>query len=58
MGPAGFKGSNETMKYWEPLTDDDERAHGVQPKDGKRPYRIEFVGVVCDAHLAAVRGLR
>ncbi|KAG0599065.1 hypothetical protein M758_12G124900 [Ceratodon purpureus] len=58
MGPAGFKGSNETMKYWEPLTHDDERAHGVQPKDGKRPYRIEFVGVVCDAHLAAVRGLR
>jgi hypothetical protein len=24
----------------------------------RKPYRIEFVGVTCDAHLAVVRGMR
>lgn len=60
MGPGYTKNADGTAieKYWEPLADDDERAVAVKPKDGQRPYRIEFVGVVCDAHLAVVRGMR
>ncbi|XP_021733739.1 uncharacterized protein LOC110700501 isoform X1 [Chenopodium quinoa] len=41
--------------YWEQVEDDD--AHSKQVK-GRKPYRIELVGVVCDAYLAVVRGIR
>jgi len=60
MGPGYKKNADGTAieKYWEPLTEEDERADAVKPKDGQRPYRVEFVGVVCDAHLAVVRGMR
>lgn len=41
--------------YWE-------RIQGQEPEqvEGKKrkPYRIELVGVVCDAYLAVVRGIR
>ena len=39
--------------YWEMVEEDEERG-------AKRikPYRIELVGVVCDAYLAVVRGIR
>ncbi|XP_074315778.1 calmodulin calcium-dependent NAD kinase-like [Silene latifolia] len=36
--------------YWERVRDE-------QEKD-RKPYRIELVGVVCDAYLAVVRGIR
>ena len=37
--------------YWEKLPDDDSTKQ-------RKPYRIELVGVVCDAYLAVVRGIR
>ncbi|RDY11545.1 hypothetical protein CR513_03775, partial [Mucuna pruriens] len=44
-----------TENYWE-------RIQGEEPENvgGKKrkPYRIELVGVVCDAYLAVVRGIR
>nr|GMD79374.1 hypothetical protein DY000_00000664 [Ipomoea batatas] len=39
-------------RYWEQVEDG-----GESPKV-KRPYRVELVGVVCDAYLAVVRGIR
>ncbi|KAG8062788.1 hypothetical protein GUJ93_ZPchr0003g16619 [Zizania palustris] len=55
MGP-GYKVDPETgavtEEYWEP---DD--AAAPAPMD-RRPYRIEVVGVVCDAYLAVARGIR
>lgn len=53
---VGYKveNGNVTENYWEPVSEEEE--------DGKmqnrKPYRIELVGVVCDAHLAVVRGIR
>ncbi|TVT98862.1 hypothetical protein EJB05_55800, partial [Eragrostis curvula] len=41
-----------TENYWEP---DDTRP--PSPKE-RKPYRIEVVGVVCDAYLAVARGIR
>ncbi|KAJ9188029.1 hypothetical protein P3X46_003429 [Hevea brasiliensis] len=55
---AGYKvGSDGTIteNYWE-QTEEEE-----QPLDGckrRKSYRIELVGVVCDAYLAVVRGIR
>ncbi|KAG0612607.1 hypothetical protein M758_6G041400 [Ceratodon purpureus] len=58
MGPGYKKNADgtEIEKYWE--LDDSDCAVEAKSEDGKRPYRIEFVGVVCDAHLAVVRGMR
>lgn len=39
--------------YWEQIEEEEEEG---KPK--RRPYRIELVGVVCDAYLAVVRGIR
>lgn len=55
---AGYRvnqDGSETENYWE-RTEDKE----LEKVDGKKrkPYRIELVGVVCDAYLAVVRGLR
>ncbi|TVT98867.1 hypothetical protein EJB05_55805, partial [Eragrostis curvula] len=41
-----------TENYWEP---DDTL---LPPPETRRPYRIEVVGVVCDAYLAVARGIR
>ncbi|WVZ59863.1 hypothetical protein U9M48_009955 [Paspalum notatum var. saurae] len=41
-----------TETYWEP-DDDAAAAAGT-----RKPYRIEVVGVVCDAYLAVARGIR
>ncbi|WOL08004.1 hypothetical protein Cni_G16755 [Canna indica] len=41
-----------TENYWEPVEDEDNNC------SGRKPYRIELVGVVCDAYLAVVRGIR
>ncbi|KAL2535736.1 P-loop containing nucleoside triphosphate hydrolase superfamily protein [Forsythia ovata] len=43
-----------TEKYWEQI--DEEQEHDGTKK--RRPYRIELVGVVCDAYLAVIRGIR
>ncbi|KAA8543331.1 hypothetical protein F0562_021174 [Nyssa sinensis] len=43
-----------TENYWEQIEEEPEQ-------DGtkrRRPYRIELVGVVCDAYLAVIRGIR
>ncbi|KAG8370765.1 hypothetical protein BUALT_Bualt13G0017500 [Buddleja alternifolia] len=43
-----------TENYWEQIDEE-------QQQDGnkkRRPYRIELVGVVCDAYLAVIRGIR
>lgn len=61
MGPGYKKNDDgtEVENYWEPLAEDSECAIVNKSNDGgKRPYRIEFVGVACDAHLAVVRGMR
>ncbi|GAV69609.1 Zeta_toxin domain-containing protein [Cephalotus follicularis] len=46
--------------YWEQVDDDQEdqklNEHGQVVS--RKPYRIELVGVVCDAYLAVVRGIR
>uniref|UniRef100_A0A0D9V6D3 Zeta toxin domain-containing protein n=1 Tax=Leersia perrieri TaxID=77586 RepID=A0A0D9V6D3_9ORYZ len=44
-----------TEQYWEPVDDDDGAA--AEPSN-RRPYRIELVGIICDAYLAVVRGIR
>uniref|UniRef100_A0A7N0T3V6 Zeta toxin domain-containing protein n=1 Tax=Kalanchoe fedtschenkoi TaxID=63787 RepID=A0A7N0T3V6_KALFE len=43
-----------TENYWEQVDEE------VQEVDGKKrkPYRIELVGVVCDAYMAVIRGIR
>ncbi|XP_024023740.1 uncharacterized protein LOC21389209 [Morus notabilis] len=55
---AGYKVDEDgTVKenYWERIEDEEPEKVG-----GKRrkPYRIELVGVVCDAYLAVIRGIR
>jgi hypothetical protein len=41
--------------YWERIKDEEpEQVEGKK----RKPYRIELVGVVCDAYLAVVRGIR
>jgi len=55
----GYKVSNDgtiTEEYWEPV---EESSSAEENKvTGRKPYRIELVGVVCDAYLAVVRGIR
>ncbi|PON95040.1 Zeta toxin domain containing protein [Trema orientale] len=41
--------------YWERI--EDEEPEKVEGKK-RKPYRIELVGVVCDAYLAVIRGIR
>ncbi|XP_042409419.1 calmodulin calcium-dependent NAD kinase-like isoform X1 [Zingiber officinale] len=52
---VGYKVAEDgtiTENYWEPVEDDEENC------TARKPYRIELVGVVCDAYLAVVRGIR
>lgn len=56
MGP-GYKIEDDgsaTENYWEQI-DEEQETDGIRKR---RPYRIELVGVVCDAYLAVVRGIR
>ncbi|KAI0518653.1 hypothetical protein KFK09_006089 [Dendrobium nobile] len=58
MGPGYHVAEDGTTieNYWEPVEEDDDN---VVEEDGfRRPYRIELVGVICDAYLAVVRGIR
>ncbi|GFY84983.1 P-loop containing nucleoside triphosphate hydrolases superfamily protein [Actinidia rufa] len=52
----GYKEADDgtiTENYWEMVEEDEERG-----AERIKPYRIELVGVVCDAYLAVVRGIR
>lgn len=58
---VGYKvADNGTImeNYWEPVDDDDEEDGSNNSNTTRKPYRIELVGVVCDAYLAVVRGIR
>ncbi|OIW21316.1 hypothetical protein TanjilG_32129 [Lupinus angustifolius] len=56
---VGYKVAEDgtiTENYWEQVNEAEEEP---QPeKNGRKPYRIELVGVVCDGYLAVVRGIR
>ncbi|CAK9197391.1 unnamed protein product, partial [Sphagnum troendelagicum] len=66
MGPGYHEGKDGTVveRYWEPVPDGADTClipnGDVSAKQigERRPYRIEFVGVTCDVHLAVVRGMR
>lgn len=60
---VGYKVAEDgtiTENYWEQVNEEEE----VVPKENgfeahkRKPYRVELVGVVCDAYLAVVRGIR
>lgn len=44
-----------TENYWEQVKEGEEEE---QPKETRKPYRIELVGMICDPYLAVVRGIR
>ncbi|XP_003567167.2 uncharacterized protein LOC100839909 [Brachypodium distachyon] len=52
-----------TEQYWEPVEEaeaehEHEQQHGAVGARATKPYRIELVGIICDAYLAVVRGIR
>ena len=54
---VGYKVSEDgtiTENYWEQVDVEEE---GEENGSKRKPYRIELVGVVCDAYLAVVRGI-
>lgn len=69
---VGYKVASDgtiTENYWERIPDGEEEeeeegeyGNEESSEDGqnlnRKPYRIELVGVVCDAYLAVVRGIR
>ncbi|KAF7852078.1 hypothetical protein BT93_L0604 [Corymbia citriodora subsp. variegata] len=44
-----------TENYWERIEEEEQEQVGGKKR---KPYRIELVGVVCDAYLAVIRGIR
>ncbi|KAJ7977292.1 P-loop containing nucleoside triphosphate hydrolases superfamily protein [Quillaja saponaria] len=55
---AGYRvnaDGTETENYWEQIEDEEPEQVGGRKR---KPYRIELVGVVCDAYLAVIRGIR
>ncbi|XP_010522496.1 PREDICTED: uncharacterized protein LOC104801096 isoform X2 [Tarenaya hassleriana] len=54
---VGYKVTDDgsaTEHYWEQIPPHEEET----VRHGRKPYRIELVGVVCDAYLAVARGIR
>lgn len=52
---VGYKVNDDgtvTENYWEQIEEEEEE------EARRSPYRIELVGVVCDAYMAVVRGIR
>lgn len=49
---------NITENYWERVEEEEEEDQQDRGVTSRKPYRIELVGVVCDAYLAVVRGMR
>lgn len=66
MGVGYEKAEDGTVieNYWEQINEEEEEGEEVSKENGtleahgRKPYRIELVGVVCDAYLAVVRGIR
>ncbi|KAF8392269.1 hypothetical protein HHK36_022611 [Tetracentron sinense] len=57
---VGYKVAEDgtvTENYWEQVEEEEEE-EGKDETKKRKPYRIELVGVVCDAYLAVVRGIR
>lgn len=56
MGPGYRENADGTVTetYWEPVTESSEEA--ANPP--RKPYRVELLGVTCDAHMAVMRGMR
>ncbi|KAJ8749484.1 hypothetical protein K2173_025679 [Erythroxylum novogranatense] len=55
---AGYKVTDDgtiSENYWEQIDEEQPQEEGSKKR---KPYRIELVGVVCDAYLAVVRGIR
>ncbi|CAN0886431.1 Calmodulin calcium-dependent NAD kinase [Linum grandiflorum] len=55
---AGYRVADDgavTENYWEQIEEEQPLDEGNKKR---KPYRIELVGVVCDAYLAVVRGVR
>lgn len=60
---VGYKEAEDgkvTENYWEQVSpeEDGEDNRANTARADRKPYRIELVGVVCDAYLAVVRGIR
>ncbi|KAL6989819.1 hypothetical protein U1Q18_015569 [Sarracenia purpurea var. burkii] len=56
---VGYKVAEDgtiTENYWEVVGEEEGEEKGQEAK--RCPYRIELVGVICDAYLAVVRGIR
>ncbi|KAK9087233.1 hypothetical protein Syun_029627 [Stephania yunnanensis] len=55
-----------TESYWEQIVEENQgdnadkvdHCQEMNNNEKRKPYRIELVGVVCDAHLAVARGMR
>ena len=63
MGPGYQVAEDGTVdqNYWEMVgqQEEDQRSNNKKGElTGRKPYRIELVGVVCDPYLAVVRGIR
>ncbi|KAJ6911169.1 hypothetical protein NC652_021718 [Populus alba x Populus x berolinensis] len=63
MGPGYQVAEDGTVdeNYWEKVEqeEEDQRLNNEKGEvTGRKPYRIELVGVVCDPYLAVVRGIR
>ncbi|XP_011029881.1 PREDICTED: uncharacterized protein LOC105129489 isoform X8 [Populus euphratica] len=63
MGPGYQVAGDGTVdeNYWEMVEqeEEDQRLNNEKGElTGRKPYRIELVGVVCDPYLAVVRGIR
>nr|POE95990.1 hypothetical protein CFP56_37569 [Quercus suber] len=55
---AGYRENEDgtvTENYWEQIEDEEPEQVGGKKR---KPYRIELVGIVCDAYLAVIRGIR
>ncbi|KAK4560276.1 hypothetical protein RGQ29_009165 [Quercus rubra] len=55
---AGYRANENgtvTENYWEQIEDEEPEQVGGKKR---KPYRIELVGIVCDAYLAVIRGIR
>ncbi|XP_022722079.1 uncharacterized protein LOC111279320 [Durio zibethinus] len=59
---VGYKVAEDgtiTENYWEQVKEEEKnQEENADHQTHRKPYRIELVGVVCDAYLAVVRGIR
>lgn len=47
-----------TEEYWRQISLEETERQNAKQQQILKPYRIELVGVVCDAYLAVARGIR